>query len=88
MNAQTPFDLPEAAIQEAFNIAMRYLQFTGQAEPLGETQQECSRVIVEEWRNGKRHPIWLANKGIKAIEEKVRQRTIDSTTNATVVPIH
>jgi hypothetical protein len=81
MNARTPFNPPESVVQEAFDIAMNYLQLTGHAEPLHEVQRQCAQVIVEEWRRGKQHPVWLANKAITAVEDK------DDAANATVITI-
>lgn len=62
----------DPVLQEAFDIALDYLEFTGQAFPLMATQEECGRVIVDEWVRGKKHRIWLANKAIEAIERKQR----------------
>ena len=72
MFSPCPNDI-DPALQQAFDIALDYLELTGQAFSLEAVQQECGRVIVEEWAKGRKHRIWLANKAIESIE---RQRSI------------
>lgn len=64
------FPPPEATIQEAFDIAMDYLELVRGQEPPDETQRDSALVIIDEWQKGKRHRIWMANKAIVAAEEK------------------
>lgn len=59
---------PVPLIQQSLDIAMQYLQRTGQAYPISQTQNFCSDVIFEEWKTGRRHPVWLANKAIVTLE--------------------
>ena len=55
------FPIPQvAALEDALDIAMDYLEHTGQAFPLPNTERFCGEVIYEEWSTGRRHPIWLA----------------------------
>jgi hypothetical protein len=66
-----PFERPDPVLQRALNIALDYLEATGQASPLSVTEIACARVILDEWLTGKRrHPVWLSNKAIVAIETK------------------
>jgi hypothetical protein len=66
---QWPHDI-DPVLQEAFDIALDYLEFTGQAFPFQETQEECARIVIDEWAAGRKHRIWLANKAVAAIELK------------------
>src|SRR3954470_12011749 len=70
-----------APLQKALDIAMDYLEYTGQAFPLARTEHTCARVIFEQWRNGaKEHPISLANSAIVAVEKTTKpRRKTDST---------
>jgi hypothetical protein len=65
-SASAPVPVP--LLQQSLHIAMHYLQQTGQAFPISQTQNFCSDVIFEEWKHGRRHPVWLANKAIVALE--------------------
>jgi hypothetical protein len=55
--------------QEALDIAMDYLEFTGQAVPLTETQCICANAILAAWNVGTRHRIKLADCAIVAVEK-------------------
>lgn len=63
-----PWPIPNAdlRLQEALDIALDYLERTGQAYPFSETERACAYVILDAWRAGVRHPIRLANYGIVA----------------------
>jgi hypothetical protein len=67
-----PFEQPDPVLQKALDIALDYLETTGQVSPLSLTETACGRVILDEWLTGpkRRHPLWLANKAIVAIEMK------------------
>jgi hypothetical protein len=68
-----PFQQPDPVLQSALDIALHYLEFTKQAHPFSQTEVACARVILDEWLVGgrhQRHPLWLANKAIVAIETK------------------
>jgi hypothetical protein len=64
-----------APLQKALDIAMDYLEHTGQAFPLARTEHTCARVIFEKWRDGgKEHPVSLANRAIVAVEKMTKPR--------------
>lgn len=83
-----PFDftLPIPLIQQSLDMAMSYLQKTGQAYPISQTQNFCSDVIFEEWKNGRRHPVWLANKAIVALERANETNSLLSRHNPITEP--
>lgn len=64
-----PLDSADAVLQEALDIAMDYLEFTGQAY-LG-TELICADIILRSWRRGTKHRIRLANDAIVAIEKNL-----------------
>jgi hypothetical protein len=64
-----PTAAQDPVLQQALDIAMDYLECTGQAYPYSETERLCALTILNEWHSGKRHRIWLANKAITAIEQ-------------------
>ena len=57
-------------MEAAFQIAMDYLERTGQAPVLNDAQSTVSAAIFAEWKAGMRHRIKLANAGIKAVERE------------------
>jgi hypothetical protein len=57
-------------MQIALDIALDYLEHTGQAVPFSETQRICAHNILRSWREGTRHRIRLANDAIKAVEKR------------------
>ena len=66
-----PWSTPDAdpVLDDALNIAMDYLEFTGQADAYSETQWYAARAILHAWEAGTQHKIRLANCGIVAIEK-------------------
>ena len=72
MTYQWPVLVSDSVVQEAFDIALDYLERTGQAYPYSETQHICAEIIFREWNEGRRHRVWLANKAIVAVESKQR----------------
>jgi hypothetical protein len=67
----------DVELEIALDIALDYLEFTGQAFPYSATQQICALAILKSWRAGTRHRIRLANDGINAIEK--RHTPLDTT---------
>jgi hypothetical protein len=67
-----PLDVDSRLLGEALEIAMDYLERTGQAYPFAAIQQICAFTIHNAWREGRRHKLRLANDAIRAIEKKVR----------------
>lgn len=41
----------------------------GQAYPLSRMKRSCAQVICQEWKPGRHHPVWLANKAIRALKQ-------------------
>ena len=72
-----PLANPDLVLDDALDIALDYLEFTGQAFPFSETQRLCAHIILQSWHSGTRHRIRLANDAINAIEK--RQATIVQT---------
>ncbi len=58
-------------IDVALDIAMDYLERTGQATDYWETQSRVKSAIIVGWRKGVSHHIRLANIGIKAVEQRL-----------------
>jgi hypothetical protein len=54
----------------ALEIALDYLDRTGQAAMFGEAQTTAATAIAAAWKMGVRHRIKLANIGIKAVEQQ------------------
>lgn len=65
-----PIADPDVVLQEALDIALDYLEFTGQAFPFSETQRICAHTILLAWRAGPKHRIKLANYAINALENR------------------
>ncbi|WP_029587034.1 hypothetical protein [Bradyrhizobium sp. URHD0069] len=57
-------------MDEALDIAMDYLERTGQAAKFAEVQRAAAMAIVAAWKAGVRHRIKLASIAIKAVEPK------------------
>lgn len=54
----------------ALEIALDYLDRTGQAAMFGEAQTTAATAIAAAWKMGVRHRIKLANIAIKEVEQK------------------
>ena len=55
---------------EALDIVLNYLEYTGQAVNIIEVQRAAAVAIVTAWKTGVRHRIKLAHVAIKAVEQK------------------
>jgi hypothetical protein len=77
-----PYPWPTAnnprVLQEALDIALDYLEFTGQSFPMVEKQRTCANVILAAWKSGVTHRIKLANCAIVAIEKGLRPVAVSS----------
>jgi hypothetical protein len=64
-----PWPLAElhTTLNESLEIAMDYLERSGQAYPYSETQVKAADAILVAWQAGVRHRIRLANVGIMAV---------------------
>jgi hypothetical protein len=58
----------QVVLSDALEIAMDYLEATGQADLYPEVQNKAADAIVAAWRAGARHQLRLANCAIVAIE--------------------
>lgn len=56
-------------LNESLEIAMGYLEGTGQAYPYSKTQVEAANAILTAWRAGERRKLRLANIGIVAVQQ-------------------
>lgn len=56
-------------LNESLEIAMDYLEGTGQAYPFSETQVKAADAILVAWQADVRHRIRLANVGVVAIQQ-------------------
>jgi hypothetical protein len=57
-------------MDEALDIALNYLECTGQAAYFIEVQRAAAMAIVAAWKTGVRHRIKLADVAIKAVEQR------------------
>jgi hypothetical protein len=60
----------------ALEIAMDYLDSTGQAVRFNEAQSAAAMAIAVAWKVGVRHRIKLAHVAIKAVESKAEQKEV------------
>ena len=58
------------AMDEALDIAMDYLERTGQAVTFIEVQRVAARAIVTAWKGGVQHRIRLADIAVRTVERK------------------
>ncbi len=63
----------DSTMDEALDIAMDYLERTGQAEKFIEVQRVAATAIASAWKMGVRHRVRLANIAIKAVERKTER---------------
>ena len=57
------------AMDDALDIAMNYLERTGQVGTFAEVQRVAATAIVAAWKMGVRNRIKLAHVAIKAVEQ-------------------
>jgi hypothetical protein len=65
-----PSDADAVLLDAALEIAMGYLEYSGQAEPYTEVRRVAAHGILTAWSKGARHVIRLGNAGIVAVEHK------------------
>jgi hypothetical protein len=63
-----PINDGNAELDNALGIAMRYLEQAGLCEDYTNVERKAAAVILDNWRAGVKHPIYLANKAIVAVE--------------------
>ena len=68
-----PWPLSELnpTFEEALDIALAYLEQTGQASNYVYISRRAARAIKTEWERGVRHKIALANAAIVAVESEM-----------------
>jgi hypothetical protein len=64
-----PLPDPDPVLDEALDIALRYLEATGQARAGDDTRHMVAGSILAAWLEGTRHRIRLANVGIVAVQQ-------------------
>jgi hypothetical protein len=64
-----PWPVHDPVLDDALYIAMRYLEQAGFGNDYTHVERKAASVIFCHWRDGKRHPIYLANKAIVAVEK-------------------
>jgi hypothetical protein len=69
MNCNWSPDSFELVLEEALNVALNYLEATGQVEVNRQTQRVAAEGIFREWVAGTTHKIRLINAGIVAIQQ-------------------
>jgi hypothetical protein len=67
----------DSTMDEALDIAMDYLERTGQAEKFIEVQRVAATAIASAWKVGVRHRLRLANIAIKAVKRKTEPLSDD-----------
>ena len=63
-----PLPDPNPVLQEALDIALDYLEATGQAKIGDDTQHVVASAVLTAWLQGTRHRIQLANVGIVGVQ--------------------
>jgi hypothetical protein len=74
MDYAWPLPHPDPRLDEALDIALGYLEATGQAEIGDDTQHLVARAVLNAWLEGSRHKIRLANFGIVAAQQAAASR--------------
>jgi hypothetical protein len=69
MNYPWPLPHPHPMLDEALDIALDYLEATGQAKAGDDTQHLAAGSILADWLKGTMHRIRLANAGIVAVQQ-------------------
>jgi len=69
MSYRWPLPHPDPALDEALDIALDYLEATGQAKTGDDTQHFVADSVLSAWLKGARHKIRLANIGIQAVQQ-------------------
>jgi hypothetical protein len=56
-------------LNDALDIALDYLEATGQASAEDDTKHTVAGAVLQAWLDGTRHKIRLANVGIVAVQQ-------------------
>lgn len=68
MSYNWPLPRPDPVLDEALDIALDYLEATGQARAEEYTKHLIAGSVLAAWLSGTRHKISLANEGIVAVQ--------------------
>jgi hypothetical protein len=74
MKYRWPLPHPDPVLDEALDIAMKYLEATGQAKAEDDTKHIVADSVLAAWLQGTRHKIRLANVGIVAAQQAKASR--------------
>lgn len=69
MDYRWPLPHPDPLLDESLDIALNYLEATGQAKADDDTQHVVAGSVLAAWLQGARHKLRLANVGIVAAQE-------------------
>ena len=69
MGYNWPLPHPDPTLDEALDIALDYLEATGQAKAGDNARYLVANAVLEDWLKGTRHKIRLANTGIVAVQQ-------------------
>jgi hypothetical protein len=69
MNYRWPLPHPDPVLDDALDIALGYLEATGQAKAGDDTQHLVASAVLAAWLEGRRHKIRLANIGIVSAQQ-------------------
>jgi hypothetical protein len=71
-----PWPIAYPLLDEALQIAMDYLERTGQAGEYTKVQSQAAHEIMAQWRAGVRHKLRLANYAIVAVENNFLRMSV------------
>jgi hypothetical protein len=71
-----PWPVAYPLLDEALQIAMDYLEWTGQAGEYTKVQSQAAHEIMARWRAGVRHKLRLANYAIVAVENNFLRMSV------------
>jgi hypothetical protein len=69
MDYRWPMPHPDPLLDEALDIALSYLEGTGQAKADDDTLNVVAGSVLAAWQQGTRHKLRLANVGIVAAQQ-------------------
>ena len=76
-----PWPIAYPLLDEALQIAMDYLEWTGQADEYTKVQSQAAHEIMARWGAGARHKLRLANYAIVAVENNVIRMSVRDNTS-------
>jgi hypothetical protein len=76
MSYHWPLPHPDPVLNEALDIALDYLEATGQVKVEDDTKHTVAGAVLQSWLDGTRHKIRLANEGIVAAQRAKAQQAV------------